>query len=134
MGLGIAHLQPSNVTFENDENKVNTILGWYELVLKNHINRILILACVGNDEDFIKGVRLLDAYLISERDSIYEQEINELKRSIYLKDISTPYIIKEESDYEKKILVEYSIGLFEILMKLMKRKGMTPRTQVIDKI
>lgn len=134
MGLGIAHLQPSNVTFENDENKVNTILGWYELVLKNHINRILILACVGNDEDFIKGVRLLDAYLISERDSIYEQEINELKRSIYLKDINTPYIIKEDSDYEKKILVEYSIGLFEILMKLMKRKGMTPRTQVIDKI
>jgi len=129
----IRNIQPLNYSYRGIDEETGFLPNWYEIVLKRHIDRILLLMSLGNEENFCIAVKLLDAFLSPERDTPYEMDMLELKEKI-LKEYSNLNLTDENIESERSLLTAYSIKLFENLCKLMKRKGIMPKTLSMDTI
>lgn len=129
----IQTLKPANVNFLSEDTKVNTYLGWEKCIFLQ-INRIGLLSATGNDDAFTDAIDVLDILLEADKDHRYQEELEAMKLKMIVAQGRAAQMEADEPEVYSQLNKQYAKEVMRMLMRLMKRKGMTPRIQVTDMI
>jgi hypothetical protein len=130
--MGDGFLNTKSVGFLTDDSVVKVDVG-YERMLFMHIARLSALSSYpGNEDCYFNAVKFLDAILEGEKDHQYMQDIAGLQKKFSMASAVDPASISPRENAQ--ITNAFATQWFRVLMKLMKRKGFTPRIQTVDEI
>jgi hypothetical protein len=128
------NMTPTGQNFLSDESKVNADMGIVK-IYNLHVNRILHLSTLpGSDEAILNAVEFFDAAVDGDKDMEYEKDMSSLNTKIDMVYSRNTIALEANPSVENDIKHTHAVLWFKIVMRLMKRKGFTPRTQWQDVI